>query len=321
MRMDIIMAMRTIIIFTITGTIIPATTVTNMSGKKKNLPLAKGRVRKGSKVSGRRMVRDAQLRCAPHHEAERSTSEFDPLILRSRAKPGVSKDEGPLHPASLYRLMAWLSPSYPVGAFSYSSGIEWAVETGDIRDAATLRDWLAAMMEKGSGLCDAIFLLHAHRASAVRDGNSLRDLAELAAAFAPSKERHLETTAQGRAFLDATRAAWPCAALDLLAESWDGPVAYPVAVGIAAAGHGIGAGQTLHAFLHAIAANWISAGVRLIPLGQTDGQRVLAALEEVIAATAAHAQGASLDDLGSATFRADLAGMRHETQYTRLFRS
>lgn len=217
--------------------------------------------------------------------------------------------------------MAWLSPSYPVGAFSYSSGIEWAVEAGDIRDAATLKDWLSAMMQQGSGVCDAILLVHAHRAAAVHDNTALRSIAELAAAFVPSKERHLETTAQGRAFIDATRAAWPCNELDLLAKAWDGPVAYPVAVGVAAAGHGIAVEPALHAFLHALATNWISAGVRLIPLGQTDGQRVLAALETTIGATAQRALAAALDDLGSATFRADLASMRHETQYTRLFRS
>jgi urease accessory protein len=217
--------------------------------------------------------------------------------------------------------MAWLSPSYPVGAFSYSSGIEWAVEAGDIRDAATLKDWLAIVMAQGSGVCDAIFLAQAHRAAMAQDETALRNVGELAAAFAPSKERHLETTAQGRAFVDATRAAWPCDAFDLLTKSWDGPVAYPVAVGVAAAGHGIAAAPALHAFLHALAANWISAGVRLIPLGQTDGQRVLAALEGTIAATAERALKASLDDLGSAAIRADLASMRHETQYTRLFRS
>ncbi len=77
----------------------------------------------------------------------------------------------------------------------------------------------------------------------------------------------------------------------------------------------------MHAFLHALTSNWISAGSRLIPLGQTDSQRVLAALEPVVAATARRALAASLDDLGSATFRADLASLRHETQYTRLFRS
>jgi urease accessory protein len=217
--------------------------------------------------------------------------------------------------------MAWLSPSFPVGAFSYSSGIEWAVEAGDIRDAATLTDWLSLMMSAGAGFCDAVLFVCAHRAVSDGDNPALRDVAELAAAFSPSKERHLETTAQGRAFVEAVRAAWPCEALDLLGAAWDGPIAYPVAAGVACAGHGIAAQAALPAFLHALAANWISAGVRLIPLGQTDGQRVLAALETVIAATSTRALPASLDDLGGAAFRADLASMRHETQYTRLFRS
>jgi len=222
---------------------------------------------------------------------------------------------------ALYRLMAWLSPSYPVGAFSYSGGIEWAVEAGDITDAETLKRWLLVVLADGGGFCDAVFFVHAHRAVEAGDAAALRAVAELAAAFAPSKERHLETTAQGRAFIEATRAAWPCAALDALAAAWDGPVAYPVAVGVSAAGHGIALDAALAAYLHAVAANFISAGVRLIPLGQTDGQRLLAALEPVVAATATRAAATRLEDVGGAAFRADIASMRHETQYTRLFRS
>jgi urease accessory protein len=222
---------------------------------------------------------------------------------------------------ALYRLMAWLSPAYPVGAFSYSSGIEWAVEAGDIAAAATLLDWLGAMLRDGSGFCDAVFFAHAHRAAGAEDDKSLRAVAELAAVFAPSKERHLETTAQGNAFIEATRAAWPCAALDRLKRVWDGAAAYPVAVAVAAAGHGVALEPALAAYLQAVAANLVSAGVRLIPLGQTDGQRVLAALEPVVADTAKRALATRLDDIGSATFRADLATARHETQYTRLFRS
>ena len=223
--------------------------------------------------------------------------------------------------AALYRLMAWLSPAYPIGAFSYSSGIEWAVEAGDITDARTLEGWLAVMVGAGSGFCDAVFFVHAFRAIAGGDDALLRKVAELAAAFVPSKERHLEATAQGRAFLDTTRAAWPTPALDRLLAVWDGAIALPVAVGVACAGHGVPLDPALHAYLHALAANLISTGVRLIPLGQTDGQRVLAALEPVVAATAARALITALDDVGSAAFRADLASMRHETQYTRLFRS
>jgi urease accessory protein len=223
--------------------------------------------------------------------------------------------------SALYRLMAWLSPAYPVGAFSYSGGIEWAVESGDITDAEMLRRWLAVTIAEGSCFCDAVFFVHAHRAVTAENDGALRDVAELAAAFAPSKERHLETTAQGRAFVEATRAAWPCAALDRLAAIWDGPVVYPVAVGVAAAGHGIAVEPALNAYLHAVTANLISAGVRLIPLGQTDGQRLLAAFEPIVAATAARALSIPLDQVGGAAFRADIASMRHETQYTRLFRS
>jgi urease accessory protein len=224
-------------------------------------------------------------------------------------------------PAALYRLMTWLSPSFPVGAFSYSSGIEWAVEAGDITDAASLARWLETVIGDGGGFCDAVFFVHAHRAVAAGDDGALREVAELAAAFTPSKERHLETTAQGRAFHDATRAAWLCPAVARLTDIWAGPLAYPVAVAVAAAGHGIALQPALHAVLQAIAANLVSAGVRLVPLGQTDGQRVLGMLEKTVAATAARAQTCPLDDVGGGALRADLASMRHETQYTRLFRS
>src|SRR4029077_7213628 len=187
--------------------------------------------------------------------------------------------------------------------FSYSSGIEWAVESGDIANAETLRRWLEVILTQGGGYCDAVFFAHAHRAIATSDDKALREVAELAAAFAPAKERHLETTAQGRAFIEATRAAWPCAALDRLAAIWDGAIAYPVAVAVAAAGHDIPTEAALNAYLHAVTANLISAGVRLIPLGQTDGQRLLAAFEPVVAATAARALATPLDQAGGAAFR------------------
>jgi urease accessory protein len=233
----------------------------------------------------------------------------------------IAMTDEPGAPSALYRLMAWLSPAYPVGAFSYSGGIEWAVESGDITNADTLKRWLTVMMAEGGGFCDAVFFVHAHRAASQDDAVRLREVAELAAAFAPSRERHLETTAQGRAFIEATRAAWPCAALDRLACVWDGAIAYPVAVGVTAAGHGVAVEAALGAYLHGVTANLISAGVRLIPLGQTDGQRLLAAFESVVETTAGRALATPLDQVGSAAFRADLASMHHETQYTRLFRS
>jgi urease accessory protein len=226
-----------------------------------------------------------------------------------------------INAAALYRLLAWLSPAYPVGAFSYSGGIEWAVEAGDINDAKTLRAWLAVMIGEGTGFADAVLLAHAHEAIAASDDAALRAVAELATALVASKERLLETTAQGRAFFDTTQAAWPTPALKRLEAVWSGPIALPVAAGAACAGHAIARGPAVCAFLQALAANWISAGIRLIPLGQTDGQRILAALEDIVAATAARALETPLNDLGTCAFRADIAGMKHETQYTRLFRS
>ena len=226
-----------------------------------------------------------------------------------------------LDPAGLYRLMAWLSPAYPVGAFSYSSGLEWAVEAGDVTDAGSLRDWLAAILSMGGPWSDAVLFVHAHDAIARGDDDLLRHTAEFAAALVPSKERFLETTAQGRAFLDASRAVWPCAAIDRLGAVWEGVVAYPVAVAVTAAGHGIAVAPALNAYLAAVVASLVSAGVRLIPLGQTDGQRVVAGLEADVAGVAARALTTSLDDIATCAFRADLASMRHETQYTRLFRS
>ena len=222
---------------------------------------------------------------------------------------------------ALYRLMAWLSPSYPVGAFSYSGSLEWAVEAGDIRDAGMLARWLAAMIHDGSGYGDAVLFAHAHRATVTGDDAALAAVAELAAAFTASRERFLETTAQGRAFFDTTRAAWPCAALERLAAAWTGPLAYPVAVAVASGGHGIAVEPALAAYLQAVAANLVSAGLRLVPLGQTDGQRVIAELEPLIAATVERALACPLEEIGGASFRADIAGMRHEIQYTRLFRS
>jgi urease accessory protein len=254
-------------------------------------------------------------RSSPRKRGPRVTKAPEPGLIGSEQKKQTSEA------SSLYRLFAWLSPAYPVGAFSYSSGLEWAVEAGDVTSADTLRRWLATLLSDGAGFCDAVLFAHTYRACQAGNDSALFETAELAAALPPSHERFLETTAQGRAFLDVTRATWPCPALDRLAAIWSGPIAYPVAVAVAAAGHQIPLEQSLAVYLQAVAANWVSAGLRLIPLGQTDGQHVTAMLEPAIAATAKRALAAALDDAGSAVYRADIAAMRHETQYTRLFRS
>lgn len=225
--------------------------------------------------------------------------------------------------SALYRLLSWLSPSYPIGAFSYSHGLEAAIEEGFVADVPTLIAWLTDIVEEGAGRNDALLLRAAYEAIMAGDDEALIEAAELAAAFQPSAELLLETTTQGRAFLDTTLAAWPTAALDRLKHVEPARLALPVAVGAAAAGHGVGLGEMLHGYMHAFAANLVSAGVRLVPLGQTDGQRVIADLETLIARTVVGimAHEKPLDHLASNSFLNDWCSMRHETQYTRLFRS
>jgi urease accessory protein len=226
---------------------------------------------------------------------------------KTKPPPPLAGGEGEIFAPALLRLLAWLSPAFPTGAYAYSHGLEWAVECGDVTDGETLRVWLADILQHGSGRNDAILLRHAHRA---RDYATLNDLA---AAIAPSRERRTETLDQGTAFI-AAAAAWHPPELPER-------VAYPVAVGALAGRHGIGEDTTTAAYLQAFTVNLISAAVRLVPLGQSTGLRVLASLEPAILRVAAETRAATLDDLGGCAFRSDLAAMRHETQYTRLFRS
>jgi urease accessory protein len=211
-------------------------------------------------------------------------------------------------------LLGWLSPSYPVGGFSYSHGLEWAVETGAVRDRAGLEEYVATIIEVGAGWVDLVLLAEAWRAAADpvrRDG-----VIELGAALRGTAETALESSQQGAAFIAATRAAWPGTALDDLA----GPAVYPIAIGLACAGR-VPLDAALLGYGHALTANFVSAGIRLVPLGQTDGQRAIASLAPRVAAAARLAAETPLGELGTCAFGIDLCSIRHETQYTRLFRS
>jgi urease accessory protein len=241
----------------------------------------------------------------------------EPVPVQQRRTPEAS--DADTHSPAVARLMTWLSPAFPVGGFSYSHGLEWIVEAGGIRDATTLGDWIEDVLTHGAGRPDAIFLAQAWRAVSRGDTTLLADVADLAAAFAPSAERRLETLAQGAAFVAAAGTVWPHP--DIARLSAREEIAYPVAVGVCAAAHDLPLAETAQAFMQAFAANLVSAGVRLVPLGQTDGLRVIARLEPLIPQLVANALTASLDDVGGAAVLADITSMRHETQYTRLFRS
>jgi len=214
---------------------------------------------------------------------------------------------------TLLRLMTWLSPAFPVGAFSYSHGIERSIEEKTIGDRASLVAWLGDLIARGSGWNDAVLLAESWRQSGARDGGGTAELAE---ALAGSRERYMETMLQGEAFLQALR-QWSGEKLDRIADQ----APYPVAVGVAAASSGIELEPTLTAYLHAFVSNLVQAAVRLVPLGQSDGVAAIAALEETVLATAGRAAVSTLDDLGSAAFLSEIVAMRHETQYSRVFRS
>ncbi len=217
--------------------------------------------------------------------------------------------------APLLHLLAWLSPAFPTGAFAYSHGLESAVEAGDIKDEHTLRSWLTDILCHGSARSDTILLRHAYRSAT--DPSALREIAGLALAATPSRERRDEALNQGRAFLLAVAPWFGSAATPPRPDD----LPYAVAVGAAAGAFNIPEDDTAAAYLQTVVTNLISAAVRLVPLGQTAGLRVLAAFEPIILATAEETKTATLDDIGGCAFRSDLAAMRHETQYTRLFRS
>lgn len=225
---------------------------------------------------------------------------------------------------ALLKLQAWLSPAFPVGAFSYSAGLETAVADGCVSDTAGLGTWLRCFIGDGPGWSDAVFLCLAAAARRRDDADTASEVAALARVFGPSAERLKETRALGAAFLRTVRIAFPWA--DATAQSQaealmgDTP-AYPVALGVWAAAFHIPGRFAAAAYLHAAAANQISAAIRLSVLGQSAGQVLLADLEPALRKTALAADAAGLNDLGGAMLNGDMASMRHETQQVRLFQT
>lgn len=216
--------------------------------------------------------------------------------------------------SDLQKLLTWLSPAFPVGAFAWSAGLEAAIVARTVHDRATTQQWVEGNLTHGSMRTDAILLSHAHRAAT--DPVQLQDLADLCLALTPARERHDETTITGAAFATAAK-AWPTPVLANLPQ----PCPYPIAVGAIASGHGIALEATLLGYLTATVHSQVSVAVRLIPIGQSDGLAIMAALEPAIASMATLCQHAALDDIGAVAYAADIAQMTHETLTTRIFRS
>jgi urease accessory protein len=227
-------------------------------------------------------------------------------------------------PLALLRLLSWLSPTFPIGSYSYSHGLEWVVEAGHVHDRVSLVDWLGADLCYGSGRNEAIFFVEAWRSAIEDDRPKLLDIAELAAALRGTSEFVVESVQQAASCLSTLRQVWPDRVLDWLSEVLLERRIQPslaVVLGISSARHEISVELALPAFLQSYIANLVNAAVRLIPLGQTDGQLAIFALEQTVQHASTEAETSAICDLGSAAFMVELASMAHETQYTRIFRS
>lgn len=215
--------------------------------------------------------------------------------------------------AALLKLMSWLSPVFPIGGFAYSAGLEQAVHAGYVTDRGSLSNWVEAQLVHGAQRNDAVILVQAHHCAA--DKAKLAELSDLCRALCVSHQRLSETVGQGTSFIEAVShwvepAHFP---------SRDTPL--PVAVGIAAGIERIAPRLTAGAYLHAFVSNQLQCAIRLSVVGQDGAARALAGLETAIEKIAEHAAAATLDDLGSAAFMADIASMNHETLEPRLFLS
>lgn len=219
----------------------------------------------------------------------------------------------------LFRLMSWLSPSFPVGAYAFSHGLESAVLDGLVSDAASAQDWINDIVMFGGGQTDLVFLGEAWEVT--EDAERLQRVHTLALAFQSTAEIRLESTAQAAAFLKTVTSTWPCEAIETLSELAGTDRSYPVVVGAIARSHEVGKLPTMQAFAHAFLSNLVSAAIRLIPLGQTEGQKIIAALMEPSLQAVEKALRTPLEQISNICLMADITSMKHEVQYTRLFRS
>ena len=225
---------------------------------------------------------------------------------------------------SLYRLINWFSPSFPIGAYSYSRGLETAIERGFVNNRTDLVDWIETDLSHGPGWTDAVLFRLVFEAATSANDHELFDLAELAHALRGSAELELESTSQGKAFVRAISESWSLPEVEILQQRLNErniEITLPVAAAISCAAEKIAGQEALFFFIQANASNLVSAAVRLIPLGQSEGPCALLALETSICKAVEKAPTITVDTLGTSTPMIDIMSIAHETQYTRLFRS
>lgn len=220
----------------------------------------------------------------------------------------------------LYRLLSWISPSFPVGAYTYSHGLEYAAEAGLVSNETDLQEWLEGVLRYGTGRVDGMLFYAAYQATE----EDLPDVIEFASAMRGTRELATESHSQGRAFLKTIESAWGCSLPGqwlAAADQTEATTPYAVAVALTCRSQAIPVEVGLTAYLQAFASNVVSAAVRLVPVGQTSGQTVLAHMANVVGEVVDDVLRSPLSDIGSSTPMLDWVSIQHENQYTRLFRS
>ncbi|NJL19861.1 MAG: urease accessory protein UreF [Leptolyngbyaceae cyanobacterium SM1_3_5] len=221
-------------------------------------------------------------------------------------------------PLQLLHLLQLTSPALPVGAFSYSEGLETLVQSGTIANADRLQDWLIQELRYGQIRLEAAVMLRIYEASLV-DSANLSRWNHWLSAVRDSEELREQSWQMGRSLarllIDLSPSAKP-----LLAACGE-PCNYAAAFGIAAATWRIDRHTATLGYLHSWAANLVSAAVRLIPLGQTAGQRSMLDLHPQIQQATEQILNLPDTDLIACGWGLSIASMNHETLYSRLFRS
>jgi urease accessory protein len=214
--------------------------------------------------------------------------------------------------------MQLTSPALPIGAFTYSQGLEWAVEVGWVRDPQTLSDWLEGLMGDGLGRLELPILARLYRACAADDPDAVAAWGQRLHASRETRELRAEERNRARALIDllgglglARAGEWR----EALAHCQAAPFA------LAAVHWQIALEDCALGYAWGWLENQVAAAIKLIPLGQTDGQRVQLALAERLPALVEAALRLEDDEIGAAAPALAIASARHETQYTRLFRS
>ena len=203
-------------------------------------------------------------------------------------------------------VMQWMSPAFPIGAFAYSHGLEWAIDKDHVSNGEKLQKWITDLLEYGSLRTDAIFI------SLILRGHDVRKMNELSMALCPAGERLLETKLQGSAFAKVIEDVW---------QQDIGELSLPIAVALAAKNQSIEQDLILPAYLQAFCSNLISAAIRLIPIGQSEGQRIMFELYTTISDLVQTASESEIDDLNSACFFSDVSAMEHEYLQPRIFKT